>query len=152
MDDPRYACPSCLASFMRWSACESHMWNACRNLTEENYNKMHLLSRECVVNGKAQNQQIPRKSSFSKRGVPLKKSKPTKPSDPEQDLQAIKENLERAIFSRRKSYICQSCCMSECNTLFVPCGHSIACRSCLVVMKTSNCPVCNEIIEDLQII
>lgn len=51
----------------------------------------------------------------------------------------IKQNLEEEFCDAKK---CKLCYLNEYNTVFIPCGHIIACMKCASAL--TNCPVCRE--------
>ncbi len=71
----------------------------------------------------------------------------------EEELQSIREDIERAVFGRRQSEgtsCCRVCNMSEPNCVLLPCMHSFACHSCTTVLRIDNCPICQTTLNGYQ--
>lgn len=44
--------------------------------------------------------------------------------------------------------LCNICCVNEYNTVFLPCGHVVACVKCAVAQTT--CPICREPLKSMN--
>ena len=44
------------------------------------------------------------------------------------------------------SNVCKICCDKEIDTVFVPCGHIAACRTCALRFEGESCPICKQLV------
>lgn len=79
--------------------------------------------------------------------------------DKKHSLQPKKEIDELTLSSssslinlKTDTYICKICYQKESNTIFLPCGHSTACKKCAMVIQTQfgKCSICKVIIDKIQ--
>ena len=105
-----------------------------------------------------------RRSSMQSAVSPVKET--------EEERVSIQEDIERAVFGRRgcqnsaasankqstqsedkttfyESSMCGVCGMGEPKCSLLPCMHAIACHSCSVVLRLTDCPVCQEPVDGL---
>ena len=147
-----FACPKCIQPFMRWSACFNHVTanKSCLKALTDTVDIYGLCEKTASshsgtlrVPGAVQHRRRARRGSQTMSPV----------QETEEELQSIREDIERAVFGRSRpieTSACKVCSMSEPNCVLMPCMHSFACHSCTTVLRIDTCPICQTTLNGYQ--
>ena len=149
------ACPRCVQPFMRWSACVAHLHSV--RTCGKAYIGVDDVRSVCEKTALSHSGQLKAPVSLpSKRIRHQRRGSFATVVETEEELQAIQEDMERAVFGARRrnnsvaeSYLCICCGMNDPDCSFAPCGHAVACRSCTSLLNPTNCPFCGQQVEGI---